>query len=86
MDLKYISQVFKDTILKRNADFLTVGFLNISDISDMLIFIRDKRYLTELYDNSNVSAVITTDDYAKEVLDNTKCGVLVTEKIGRAHV
>ena len=57
MDLKYISQVFKDTILKRNADFLTVGFLNISDISDMLIFIRDKRYLTELYDNSNVSAV-----------------------------
>lgn len=79
MDLKYISQVFKDTILKRNADFLTVGFLNISDISDMLIFIRDKRYLTELYDNSNVSAVITTDDYAKEVLDNTKCGVLVTE-------
>ena len=64
MDLKYISQVFKDTILKRNADFLTVGFLNISDISDMLIFIRDKRYLTELYDNSNVSAVITTDDYA----------------------
>ncbi len=79
MDLKFISQIFKDTVLKRNGNFSTIGFLNISDIPDMIIFIKDKKYLTELYGNPNISSVITTNDYAEEILDKTECGVLVAE-------
>lgn len=79
MDLKYVNQIFKDTILKRNGIFSTIGYLNISDIPGMMIFIREEKYLAKLYHNPNVSAVITTEEYGKAVLNNTECGVLIAE-------
>ena len=44
MDLKHVNQIFKETKVKRNGHFSTIGFLNRSDVSDMLLFIRDEKY------------------------------------------
>lgn len=79
MDLRYINSIFKETLLKRNSVFSSIGFLSITELSNMLVFIKDEEYLSDLYQNTNVSAVITKEEYSKKVLDNTDCGVLVAE-------
>lgn len=78
MDLKYVNQIFKETKVKRNGHFSTIGFLNRSDVSDMLLFIRDEKYLPDLCQNPNVSAVIATEECSSAILDQLQCGVLVT--------
>lgn len=80
MDLKYINNIFQNTILKRNAEFSTIGYLYMKDIPEMLVFIRDEKYFMDLYGTSNVTAVITTSRYAQEILNKTGCGVLVTDE------
>lgn len=79
MDLQYLNQVFTDTKLERNGEFLTVGFLNIKDMRGMMVYIKEEKYLDALYGNPNVSAIITTKAYAKAILDRTGCGVLVAD-------
>ena len=79
MDLKFVSDIFENTVLERNADFSTIGYLNFKNISGMLVYINDEKYIKDLYDNKNISSVITTKDYSKTVLENTECGVLVAE-------
>lgn len=79
MDLKYISEIFENTVLERNADFATIGYVNLKNISGMLVYINEEKYLKDLYNNKNISSVITTKDCSKAVLEKTECGVLVSE-------
>lgn len=79
MDLKYINNIFQNTILKRNAEFSTIGYLYMKDIPEMMVFIKDEKHFMELNGSSNVTAVITTDKFAQKMLDQTAYGVLVDE-------
>lgn len=79
MDLEYINRIFEYTDVKRNADFLTIGYPHIKEKKKMLVFIKNKKYINALRGNDNISAVITSEEYSEQILCSTNCGVLVTE-------
>lgn len=79
MDLEALHKIFQNTELLRNNIFSTIGYLNILNISDMMVFVKERKYLADLYKNPNVSAVITNKEYAEEILEHTDCGILVAE-------
>lgn len=80
MDLHYINEKFPESNLKRNGHFLTIGFLGDNVSAEMLIYIKNEKYLGLFYNQANVTAIITTEEIYEKVLTTSNCGVLVAEE------
>lgn len=79
MHLTEICEMFSEANLVRDAEFETIGFINLSQQNSKMVFLKDEKFLQSLIDNKEISAVITFSEYADQIIEHTNYGLIVTK-------
>ena len=79
MDANEIVKHFPDVKIVRDGEFRNLGLLMHHQIPDMLTYLKDIKYIDQVYGNDHIAVILTYPEAVDDLLKNTDCAILVSE-------
>lgn len=78
--LSFIKKIHKDIYVYRDGYFNSLGFIkNTNENQRLLVFLNNKEYMKEYYENKNIACIICSPDLLELIKDFKNIGICVVD-------